>query len=213
MAGDRPPVQTARDELATYIRDRHLDHPVVIGHSLGAFLAMWLASSSPDLVGPVIVVDGAASLGGDVSGARAFRDQVLAWSDAEWVQQTREMFAPMFGDKTKAEPTIAAVLRSDRRTFANAFYELLSTDIRADLPKITAPVLALLSDSPRIAQMIKSQVEAIPQHDTHVLAKTRHFVMFDDPPAFFAAVDAFLAAHPQAHRPLQNHPPLMWHDL
>jgi N-formylmaleamate deformylase len=195
VTGDRPVVATARDDLAAYIRDRKLDHPVVIGHSLGAFLAMWLAAESPDLVGPVIAVDGAASIGnGDDAGARKFRDQFLATSDAEWAQTTREMFAAMVSDRAKAEPMIAAVLRSDRHTFANAFYELLTTDIRAELPKITAPVLALLSDSP-FAAKISDQLTAIPHHETHVLAKTRHFVMFDDPQAFFAAVDAFLAAH------------------
>jgi N-formylmaleamate deformylase len=195
--GDAPLVKTARDELIAYIKDRKLDHPVIVGHSLGAFLSMWLAATAPDAVGPVIAVDGAAYIGnGDDGGARAFRDKVLAWNDAEWAQSTREMFGAMVTDKAKAEPMITAVLRSDRHAFANAFYELMSTDIRKDLPNITAPVQALLSDSP-YAQMIKSQLEAIPQHDIRIVAKTRHFVMFDDPPAFFAAVDAFLAAHPR----------------
>jgi pimeloyl-ACP methyl ester carboxylesterase len=197
MTGDAPLVKAARDELIAYIKDRKLDHPVIIGHSLGAFLSMWVAATAPDIVGPVVAVDGAAYIGnGDDSGARAFRDKVLAWSDAEWAQSTREMFAAMVTDKVKAEPMITAVLRSDRHAFANAFYELMSTDIRKELPKITAPVQALLSDSP-YAQMIKTQLEAIPQHDIRIVAKTRHFVMFDDPPAYFAAVDAFLAAHPK----------------
>ncbi len=55
---------TARIELAHYIRQNHLDHPVLIGHSLGGFLALWLASTEPDLVtARTIVVDAAPSIG------------------------------------------------------------------------------------------------------------------------------------------------------
>ena len=48
---------TVRAELAIYIRDRHLEHPIIIGHSLGGFIAFWLAAAEPDLVGPTITVD------------------------------------------------------------------------------------------------------------------------------------------------------------
>src|SRR5450432_2901769 len=74
-----PLAATVRVELAAYIRDRHLDHPIVIGHSLGGFIAYWLAETEPDLVGPVIIVDAAPALGaaaGSEEQARGLRD---AW--------------------------------------------------------------------------------------------------------------------------------------
>jgi pimeloyl-ACP methyl ester carboxylesterase len=45
-------------------------------------------------------------------------------------------------------------------------------------------------------QQITKQIEVIPDHQSIVIPHTRHFVMFDDPPAFFHAIDTFLAAHP-----------------
>lgn len=45
-------------ELADYIRHQQLQQPVLIGHSMGAFLAFQLASSYPQLTGKLIAVDG-----------------------------------------------------------------------------------------------------------------------------------------------------------
>ena len=53
---DKPLIATARAELATYIRDRHLEHPVVIGHSLGGFLAYWIATTGPTRSGSVAAI-------------------------------------------------------------------------------------------------------------------------------------------------------------
>ena len=45
-------------ELLDYIKNRQLQRPAIIGHSLGAFLAYDLASSAPDKIGKIIAVDG-----------------------------------------------------------------------------------------------------------------------------------------------------------
>ncbi|HSI16062.1 MAG TPA: alpha/beta hydrolase, partial [Chthoniobacter sp.] len=44
--------------LSDYIREQKLDHPIIVGHSLGGFLAFSMAIEHPDQVGPVIAVDG-----------------------------------------------------------------------------------------------------------------------------------------------------------
>ena len=59
----RPAVEGAflprvRDDIVAYIRDRQLDRAAVVGHSLGGFLAFWLAATEPGLVGPIVAVDG-----------------------------------------------------------------------------------------------------------------------------------------------------------
>lgn len=188
---DAPVIATARDQLVRYIRDRKLDHPVIIGHSMGGFLALWLAADAPELVGPVIVIDNGAYFPGDEASAAKVRDQMLAASDAAFSESVHEMFGNMFNDARRAEPLIADVVKSDRTTFARALYELFTTDLRPELPKITAPVLALLADGPYAADITK-QLAAIPHHTTKVIPHTHHFVMADDPAATFAAIDEFL---------------------
>jgi len=194
---DAPLSATVRAELATYIRDRHLDHPIVIGHSLGGFIAFWLAETDPDLVGPTIAVDAFPALGsepGSVGGVTQMATQWKTMPAADFAAGTRDMFLAMATDAKKIEPVIVDVVRSDRRTFADAFVELFATDLRAGLPEITAPVLVVLADGP-YQDKIREQVATIPVREVVVLSRTRHFVMFDDPAGFFRVVDAFLAKH------------------
>src|SRR5215470_1258652 len=46
---DQPPIKeplsaAVRRDLTRYIRSRNLDHPVIVGHSMGGFIAYWIAS-------------------------------------------------------------------------------------------------------------------------------------------------------------------------
>jgi pimeloyl-ACP methyl ester carboxylesterase len=201
MESDAPLVATARDELVRYIRDRHLEHPVVIGHSLGGMLALGVAADAPELVGPTIVVDASPDFDPETplakkqATAKELRDGLIAASAADWTNGTRQMFSAMTTNPRRLEPVIAAVLRSDRRAFANALYEVFTADLRPELAKIRAPVLFVLAaDSPK--EGIDRQAHAIASHDVRAIARTKHFVMLDDPAGFYAVIDPFLAAHP-----------------
>src|SRR5947208_3099659 len=58
-----PMLESVREQLAAYIREKKLVKPVIVGHSLGGFLALDLASKHPDLPGKLIIVDAYPSLG------------------------------------------------------------------------------------------------------------------------------------------------------
>ena len=196
---DPPLVATVRTELAAYIRDRHLDHPVVIGHSLGGFLTYWIAATEPDLVGPVVAVDSPPAIGAMPGGAEAAAGMRDSWKQMpaeQFATAIRQFFSTMANDPAQLEPLLAEIQRSDQRAMADAFYELFTTDIRADLPKITAPVLAIIADGP-YQKLIADQLTPIPHHEVVILPHTKHIVMYDDPAGFQRALDGFLAAHPK----------------
>src|ERR1700689_4316516 len=54
---EAPFLETVRKDLAIYIRKNKMEKPVLVGHSLGGFMALWLAAKEPDLVGPLVIVD------------------------------------------------------------------------------------------------------------------------------------------------------------
>src|SRR3569623_363961 len=66
------------DEIARYIAANRLDHPAVVGHSMGGTLALMIAARYPARVGKVMVVDmlpqPAELLGASASGIRGFAD-------------------------------------------------------------------------------------------------------------------------------------------
>jgi pimeloyl-ACP methyl ester carboxylesterase len=53
-----PFLSRTRDAILQSIRDEGLERPALVGHSLGAFLALWIAATAPERMGPVIAMDG-----------------------------------------------------------------------------------------------------------------------------------------------------------
>ena len=192
---DEPLSAAVRRDLTRYIRSRHLREPIVVGHSMGGFIAYWIASYHPELVGPVIVVDAGPALSGDLDVAKALRARWKHASDDEFADGMRAAFSAMTSVPKKLEPVIAAVTRSDRRAIGDAIFEMVTTDLTDRVKDITAPVLVIAADG-GYQQRIRTQIETIPDHAMVVLPRTRHFVMYDDPEGFFKLVDKFLGDHP-----------------
>jgi N-formylmaleamate deformylase len=184
-----------RRDLTRYIRSRHLRDPIIFGHSMGGFIAYWIASYHPELVGPVVVVDAGPALSGDLDEAKALRAKWKYASDEEFTAGMRAAFMSMSHTPRKMAPVVEAVVRSDRRAIGEAIYEMVTTDLTDKVKEITAPVLVIAADG-YFQTRIRSQIETIPDHEMIVLPRAGHFVMYDDPRGFFKAVDKFLEDHP-----------------
>ena len=59
----RPCIKAVRDDIIAYIQEYELDNPIIIGHSLGGFLGLWIASQFSGL-GPLIILDALPFMGG-----------------------------------------------------------------------------------------------------------------------------------------------------
>jgi pimeloyl-ACP methyl ester carboxylesterase len=207
---DKPLLPTVRDEIIEYIRANHLEKPIVIGHSLGGFMTYWVAEAAPDLVSAGIAVDGApffaalidpkATSESAAAMAKAMHEQMVGSPDKFQAGVAAFMQGAM-REPAKHQDIIDASAKSDPTATADAMAFMAQTDLRGDLPKIKAPILTIVADSdgqmPRAAieATWKAQLDAIPMHDLVVIEHSKHFVMVDQPDAFFAAVDAFLAKH------------------
>lgn len=197
---DRPLARTTVEELARYIRDRHLVSPVVIGHSLGGTLAYWLAAREPGLVGAMVIID-AGPPAAEAAPAAQARDVWREASDEQFARQIKEMFGHMAVKPERLAPLLPEIARSDRRAIGDVVYELSVTAVRDELPRIRAPVLLVLADG-ELKDDFRAQARGVRDHEIVVVPGTGHFVMLDDPAAFFAVVDDFLINHPRgAHHP------------
>jgi pimeloyl-ACP methyl ester carboxylesterase len=218
---DGPLLATARKQIAGYIRDHHLDKPVVVGHSLGGTLALDLAAHEPGLVGPLVIVDALPFMAGangqmkTVADAKPMVDQILATISAQTPEQYAQFYrnpnAParyMVTSPENVEMITKWGIASDQRTVARSMAELFGIDLRDDVAKIDAPTLLIgtwsgLRDQAQAfgGQVTREQVigtfaqQFAKLRRLHfVLAEVaRHFVMLDDPNWFFAQLDAFFA--------------------
>jgi pimeloyl-ACP methyl ester carboxylesterase len=217
---DGPLFPTVRRDLAAYIREQHLDKPIVIGHSLGGMLAMALATDHPDLVGPLVIVDGMPFLAGPnlqvkhLEEARPTVAKIEAYMSS-MTQQQWEAYATsgastryMVTNASDAQTLVKWSAATDRQTLTRALVEAYSVDLREDIAKITSPVLVLGTwrgwhdqlaankiDVPREAFLgsFAEQFARLPRLHFALHDTARHFIMWDDPAWFFREIDAFFA--------------------
>lgn len=199
------------EEIARYIRENGLTQPVVVGHSMGGTMGMMLAARHPDLVGKLMVVDMVPFMGA-MFGApgvtseqvRPIADQIhagmSAGPDEAYHAQAAAAVTGMINTESLRAGPLEDARTSDRRVSANAYRELIVTDLRPELPTITAPtavVYVKFNDArmtPEITDMIyQSSFATLPGARLKRIDDAAHFVMFDQPAAFFAELDAFLA--------------------
>jgi pimeloyl-ACP methyl ester carboxylesterase len=92
-------------------------------------------------------------------------------------------------------------LNSDPDVVARAYHELMTTDLRPELPAIRVPATVLYVDS-RATGMTDRKVDAgyreayagLPGVTLKRIANSAHFMMWDQPQQFQFAVRAFLGA-------------------
>jgi len=195
----RPPIRkplsaTVRKELTRYIQSRRLVRPVIVGHSMGGFIAFWIASNFPENTGPVIIVDAGPALSGDLDEAKQLREKWRDASDEEFERQARFMYQGMARNRKALAPIAAKAAKSDRKALGDAIYEMMITNLTGEMDKIESPVLLVLADG-YFKTRIQKQVTAIRDKEV-VILPTGHFIMLDDPKAFYRAVDDFLDEHP-----------------
>jgi pimeloyl-ACP methyl ester carboxylesterase len=195
LPGNKLIGETVRKELIRYIHARKLKDPIIVGHSLGGFIAYWVGATAPDAVGGLVVVDAGPALSDtDEATAKSLRNIWNQSGDEDFQEQIRNLFNGMISDPKKLAPYMDAVAKSDRRAVGDAIYEVVTTDLRERVNEIRAPVLVVLADG-GLQNQIKAQVAPIPDHEVVVVPGAHHFVMLDDPPKFYKVLDAFLAAH------------------
>lgn len=202
-------LERVRDDLARYIRDTELERPVIVGHSLGGFLALWLAASKPDLVGPVITVDGLPFLPAVFAGPEAtpesmrpqaeiMQTQMASQPPEGFEQGQKAMMRTMITDTALADRVARWTSKSDPGTVAQAMYELFTVDLRPRLPEIRSPVLVYGSwiaygAREQVLANFQREFAAVPDVEIVLSETGRHFLMYDDPQGLHGAMAAFLA--------------------
>jgi pimeloyl-ACP methyl ester carboxylesterase len=207
-----PMLDTVRDAVATYIREKKLAKPVIVGHSLGGFLALELGSKYPDLVGPLVIVDSYPFMAGIADPSTTPEQAKAQAADMRKYMgnQSQDMYERyvksgvatrmMTTKDSDFERLIEWGLKSDRSAATDAMAEMFAADLRDDLARIKSRTLVLGSwigykeytDGPKTLANLKLQYSKLRDVQIRLNDTARHFIMWDDPEWMFAQIDAFL---------------------
>lgn len=208
---------SVKTDLINYIEKHQLNKPVVIGHSLGGFMALWLASSHPETIGNVISVDGLPFIGPIFTRSNSSTVESLA-SQADMIQgmyhkmsqqqlaaQTKQGIYIQATSSENQARIIQMAAQSDPVTVGNAIHELLSTDIRKDMATINSKSLLIGASGAFTTkeqhQSVKSlyheQISNAANVELIMNTNDRHFIMLDNPNWLISQIQSFLSENNQ----------------
>jgi len=210
------PFASAQAAVVKLIAQRRLDKPVIVGHSLGATMALALAAAQPASVGGVVAIDGLPVMPGSENMEPAQRPAMAESMKTRMTAPNAEAFASQqqaymrtvgVVDMGKADDLARLTGRSDPASVAQYFADDLKLDLRPGLKNIQAPVLLIAPwfepDSTRQGVTItpdnkrdyyRSLMAGTPRLDVVTVAPARHFAMIDQPQQVNDAIRKYLSS-------------------
>lgn len=204
-------LESIQGDLLALIEKQKLDRPVLVGHSLGGTLSLAFATEHSARLAGVVAVDGLPVFPGTEN--TADRKPLADGMRAQFGAQTREqfeagqqMYMRTIGVLTEplAVELAALAARTDISASADFAAQLMALDLRPKLAGISVPVVEISPfNAPDFARMgvdeegktnyYRGLLAGIGQLEVVSISPARHFVMFDQPEKFAAALDRALA--------------------
>lgn len=203
-----PVLEPVAAEIARYIEEAGLDRPALVGHSMGGSWAMMVAARHPGLVSRVMVVDmipfmgvmfGAQNVEGVRPAAEQIRRGFASQDEAARRAMIEQTIAGMVRTESLRQGVIDQSLASDRAVSGQAFYELIVTDLRPELSRISVPLTVLWVHPPgapfgpeQMEQYYRLSYAGAPHAAVKRIPDSYHFIMFDQPELFRRELREFL---------------------
>ncbi|MFJ2772355.1 alpha/beta fold hydrolase [Streptomyces sp. NPDC087300] len=179
------------DAAADVIRS-HGASAHVLGVSWGGVIALRLAARHPELVDSLIVADSSPGSGTDPAKAAAMRQRAAELAGAgprEFAERRGPRLVSSGAPPELVRRVVDTMACSVRLPgYAYAAESMAATDLRAELPAISAPSLVLCGDQDRVTGVEASQVIAGALHKTaYVIVKDAGHLANQEQPERFNA--------------------------
>lgn len=201
-------IEPVVEELAQYIEAYTRGQPAIIGHSMGGLTGLILARRHPERVGRLMIVDSLpfysamfspmATAEGVEPQARTMRDQIAALDDPTFAAQQSMGVGRLVKTEPRRAEVVAWSVASDRATFAQAMYEVMTTDMRGEVANLQTPITVVyaydtaMGPEAMVDGLYRGQYAPAPNVSFVRIDGGYHFIMFDQPAAFQVAVTEFL---------------------
>jgi len=178
--------------------DKLSDEPVVlVGHSMGGFIAQEAYVRHPKLVKALALCFTSPAFGGGSSefAKKFIADRIASLDEGRTMAEIAARLIPTMGSNSKLAEQIMAGVPPD--TYRKAVLLLTTFDRRRELANIKVPTLVLSGsdDKTAPASVMEKMASKIPGADYVCLPGCGHLGPMDRPDEFNAALLAFLKKH------------------
>ncbi len=200
-----------KEGLIAYIKKEGLKKPTIIGHSLGGFTALSIAAEAPGLLKKIVIVDSypffTASINPNITEEQAkpqaemMKTMMKNQTDEVFEQQQKLGMQRMASNEVDIERIIKWSIKSDRPTVAQAMYELMTTDLRAEAAKVRCPIMVFGSwyagknyglTREMVESTFQQQYARVNDYKLIMADTAMHFIMLDEFDWFMKHVNTFL---------------------
>jgi pimeloyl-ACP methyl ester carboxylesterase len=203
---------SARGAVVKLVEQKRLDKPVIVGHSLGATLALAVAEDRPAQIGGIVAIDGLPVMPGTDALPSSERSRYAQGMKARMAGMNPTLFASQqqaymrtIGavDMGKADDIALLTGRSDPASVGQYAADVLELDLRPGLKNIQAPVLVIAPffepdgaqqglNADAKADYYRSLMTGTPKVEVVTVAPARHFAMIDQPQQVNDAIRKYL---------------------
>lgn len=174
-------VSAVADELG-------LDRFVLVGHSMGAAVALHYAASRPDRVAGLLLVDGGHAREEPTAAEAAWVDSLAGSDYAELIEDYWSGI--LTGARRDVYDRVMADMRQTRQaTVAGSFAELIAHEPLRDARSYAGPTLLVLSEVGDVPAALYRHVDGL---DYELVTGTGHWLQMDRPAVFNTILDRFL---------------------
>lgn len=194
---EKPWLPKIKEGIVRYVEENNLRNPVIIGHSLGGVLGLWLASDDNHPYSKLILVDALPSTGAlmmpdfkseNMVYNNPYSKRILEMDAEEFSKMATQMASGMTLNIEKQTQIKEWMLQADRETYVYGYTDLLKLDLRDDISKITIPVTVLAATHPYGKEMAQSTYEVqyknLKAYEIEFAEGSAHFIMYDRPAWF-----------------------------
>lgn len=194
---EKPWLPKIKTSVEDYVKERRLEKPIIIGHSLGGALGLWLTTEENHPFSKLIVVDALPATGAlmipnfkseNMAYESLWNKQMLDMDEASFEKMATQMASGMTLTSEKHEQLRNWILQADRETYVYGYTDLLKLDLREDISKIKIPVVILGATEPFGLEVVKKNFQEqymnLEDYEIEYAEGSAHFIMYDKPEWF-----------------------------
>lgn len=202
---EKPWLPKVKEGINKYVETQQLKDPIIIGHSLGGALGLWIATEENHPYSKLIIVDALPATGAlmipnfkseNMVYDNPWNNQLLAMDSDAFEKMASQMASGMTLTSEKHEELKNWILQADRETYVYGYTDLLRLDLREDISKIDIPVIVLAATHPYGLEMVKSTYETqyknLEAYQIEYAEGSAHFIMYDKPDWFMGQIKKHL---------------------